>query len=599
MSEGGKILTFRLGENSFQRKLSLSALKNFSDDIQISIFSSSEFSYKSTDIDFEVFQQYIDFLIDLTPIDVNDQNIGQFIELSDKTGSTIIRNYFQKMLDKIGICRSFLLKLHDNKSEDHSMIEEKISTNLDKYICQCENELKDLNTTTLINIFYNNKRKLLNHDAAYEFIIKAGRSKNDPDIFTLLNSLDCTFMSEENINDALINQESHFGFLPKTSELFLKKLKEKTDKIELQFGRMNDQFKILIEKFDSFDKRISKIEQGIQKIKQNITLNIDEFDFLRRKNNENEKFFLGYCEKVLKTAQNINIALYGYNSTVMDDTIHFFNRPFLFNLKGIVRIIGVQSPLLSTQKEKILNIFNDGSSYCDNYLLAATEPVQTDPIEILNSEYIKSNDKNNDIINPTVRSKIIFGVSSIMKRLHKNNVLIMNLSGNVYLDENLEPIIKIPGSSYIINNKLKLKQIENSNGVYYSKQILSPEQIFDDDDAKISLSNDVFVFAFFVYSLFTQTKNEDEFITKVCKCRSFYQFARYINEGKRPEKIDLIPDNYWALINNCWKANPEERPSFEEITEILKSDEYAINEFGMQTDLDKLHEYQNRIESDE
>ena len=46
------------------------------------------------------------------------------------------------------------------------------------------------------------------------------------------------------------------------------------------------------------------------------------------------------------------------------------------------------------------------------------------------------------------------------------------------------------------------------------------------------------------------------------------------------------------------KQDPKERLTFDEITEILKDDKYAINEFGMQTNLDELHEYQNRIDQD-
>lgn len=47
----------------------------------------------------------------------------------------------------------------------------------------------------------------------------------------------------------------------------------------------------------------------------------------------------------------------------------------------------------------------------------------------------------------------------------------------------------------------------------------------------------------------------------------------------------------------CWKQNPDERPTFSEIVEILKHDKFAIEEFEMRTNLDELHEYQNRIDA--
>lgn len=53
----------------------------------------------------------------------------------------------------------------------------------------------------------------------------------------------------------------------------------------------------------------------------------------------------------------------------------------------------------------------------------------------------------------------------------------------------------------------------------------------------------------------------------------------------RPIKPDSIPVQYCELIELCWKQSPVERPTFEEITEMLKNDKYAIQEFGMNTDL--------------
>lgn len=51
------------------------------------------------------------------------------------------------------------------------------------------------------------------------------------------------------------------------------------------------------------------------------------------------------------------------------------------------------------------------------------------------------------------------------------------------------------------------------------------------------------------------------------------------------------------LIQKCWKQNPSERLTFEEIVNILKDEKYALEEYGMKTDLDDLHEYQERIDN--
>lgn len=39
------------------------------------------------------------------------------------------------------------------------------------------------------------------------------------------------------------------------------------------------------------------------------------------------------------------------------------------------------------------------------------------------AQYINSNGSINDKMNPTIKSKIIFGVAATMKRLHRNNII--------------------------------------------------------------------------------------------------------------------------------------------------------------------------------
>lgn len=75
------------------------------------------------------------------------------------------------------------------------------------------------------------------------------------------------------------------------------------------------------------------------------------------------------------------------------------------------------------------------------------------------------------------------------------------------------------------------------------------------------------------------------------------QFIAKIGRGERPRKMEFIPDHYWELIEACWSQDPSERPTFAEIVDILKDDKFIFNEFGMKTDLEKLHEYQKRVES--
>lgn len=65
----------------------------------------------------------------------------------------------------------------------------------------------------------------------------------------------------------------------------------------------------------------------------------------------------------------------------------------------------------------------------------------------------------------------------------------------------------------------------------------------------------------------------------------------------RPKKRDNIPENYWDLLEKCWDIDSHKRPSFEKIVEILKDDKFALNEYSLETNLDELHEFYNRIEN--
>ena len=56
-----------------------------------------------------------------------------------------------------------------------------------------------------------------------------------------------------------------------------------------------------------------------------------------------------------------------------------------------------------------------------------------------------------------------------------------------------------------------------------------------------------------------------------------------IGRGDRPARKENIPDVYWELIQQCWKQDPNDRLTFDEIVEILRNDKYALEEFGMRT----------------
>lgn len=202
-----------------------------------------------------------------------------------------------------------------------------------------------------------------------------------------------------------------------------------------------------------------------------------------------------------------------------------------------------------------------------------------------NLRYIRTKGKDeNNILNPTIRSKIIFGIATILKTMHEKNVLFNNLKlDKIGLDDNFEPKLLHDLYTEIIKDS-------TSNNFYGTPLYMAPEKFLS--DSNISFPVDVYSFGVMLYNMF-----ESGFRIGKIPINTKTMLVRKITKGERFDKPKIIPEPYWELINKCWNQNPDERPTFPEIVEILKSDKFAIEEFGLKTNLDELHEYQNRIDN--
>lgn len=322
------------------------------------------------------------------------------------------------------------------------------------------------------------------------------------------------------------------------------------------------------------------------------------FDCQLELENYNIKGFLGkggfaavFSGTDKKTGEDIAIKI--FPSLLCDKDRIDFSRNILtssyLNIPGVVKLIGYRLPLSEEEKKdptKILSIpYGTQTIDCTGYILFM-ELVKYKDISKMIKSYLNRENNQQNILNPTIRSKIIFGVSSTMKKFHHKKQIHRDLKAEaVYLDDRLEPKIgSLFLSKYVVNNI----DMTMAVGTPFS---MAPE-IFMDGDEIYSFPVDVYSFAIFLYQMFT-TKLEFDDGRKI---RSAQQYMMKIGRGKRPMKQDTIPDIYWDLIQKCWKQDPSERPTFDEITEMLKDDRYAIEEFGIKTNLDELHEYQRRIE---
>lgn len=177
-------------------------------------------------------------------------------------------------------------------------------------------------------------------------------------------------------------------------------------------------------------------------------------------------------------------------------------------------------------------------------------------------------------LNATVRSKLVFGIAAAMKSLHRMDIPFGFLClSNVFLDKDYECRIRFSPS----DTTFAMFQIDKdfiSSDFYF----LSPELC--SLSSNIEKPADVFSYGAILFALF-----EGEF-PKLYDIQLLYNGAFL----KKPAKIS---DQYWKLILKCMNNNPELRPTFDEIVSELRDDKFIYEEG---TDMDALHEYQNRVD---
>ena len=236
------------------------------------------------------------------------------------------------------------------------------------------------------------------------------------------------------------------------------------------------------------------------------------------------------------------------------------------NISGILRIFHFERFLSMRPIPKILteSFENDDDFKNPRYFLIIEEYMHGKDIDYLLQQYLRTKGTKNKFMNPTIRNKIIFGIAATMKSLHKLNLIHGNLNtSHIFLDDNLEPRIsycRLPKTTYDFESN------------YIPVQMISGENN--------SIQSDVYCYSILLYKIFSKSiKYESSFNGELLL--------------KRPNNIS---DAFWQLIQLCMNKNLDERPTFAQITEWLKDDKYAIEEYGMKANLDELHEYQKRID---
>ena len=152
--------------------------------------------------------------------------------------------------------------------------------------------------------------------------------------------------------------------------------------------------------------------------------------------------------------------------------------------------------------------------------------------------------------------------------LHENNILHRDVKGENVLVYSLNPHSPVCGKltdfgtcRNISERSLQSKELSQGIG---TPTYMAPECLGNNS---YSYQADVYSFAIVLYETFTEVQAyiEDE------RFNQPWMIPQFVIEGKRLERPEGMPDSYWALIEQCWQQEPEDRPLFPQIYATLAS----------------------------
>ena len=170
-----------------------------------------------------------------------------------------------------------------------------------------------------------------------------------------------------------------------------------------------------------------------------------------------------------------------------------------------------------------------------------------------------------------------------MRYIHKAGILHRDLKPqNILIDNNYYPKVCDFGLSRCFADSLTNSMQLSMTGSIGTPLYMAPELY--EDDQHYGPAVDVYAFAFLAYEIVTG----NEPFCENGKSATLTELIRKIKNGLRPKFEYNINDNMKDLIEKCWSQDPKDRPSFDEIFEMLSSNFSFSDET---VDEDELNEY--------
>ena len=166
--------------------------------------------------------------------------------------------------------------------------------------------------------------------------------------------------------------------------------------------------------------------------------------------------------------------------------------------------------------------------------------------------------------NPTKKYICLLGIVDAMRYLHEHGILHRDLKlDNILVDDNYYPRVCDFGLSRCFSESMQISMTGNIGTPLY----MAPEMI--EGDTHYGPSIDVYAFAIIAYEVITR---KVPFSDKNGRPASFQTLIKNVLNGIRAVFTEGVPDKMIKLISKCWSQDPQERPSFNEIYELLAND---------------------------
>lgn len=278
--------------------------------VNILIFNKNHQYQVESKVSENVFQSFLKYLINDDIPDIQIYNFNEYLQLSKEF--QILDDIIKAKSDEFGEYFINLNALNNIKNTDLSDYEEQVALNLDDYLEKYGKDLMNAPIQSLVNIFNHKKRKLTQHDLAYNLIGQHFENSKNFEIFVLLDSLDGSKLSKSNLEESFSLYEFRMNHMPAIEFSYIsnsfqnqRKLEDLVTQLDRKLNenemKREEEMKTLIEKNEA--ERKALIKDTEDKIKELIKMFEDEKKLLMM---QHEKDIKNLNEKIDLLSKQIN-----------------------------------------------------------------------------------------------------------------------------------------------------------------------------------------------------------------------------------------------------------------------------------------------------